>query len=163
MEERTIKVTFKKAVEWYNSGNTALQSIALQAFSKEELEMPTLQSIINTLRCRGGLTKTQLNQLLAISNRNDYTKISAPKLLRILAMYYNNGWNKEVGNTGYFLSKREYSSYMGASGKIGDDWSIIKHESVFYPLPYFKSESDCKKAFNYLKSLGKLDDLYSDF
>ena len=37
MKERNITVTLKKAIEWYNSGNTSLREIALQAFSKEEL------------------------------------------------------------------------------------------------------------------------------
>lgn len=35
--ERNITVTLEKAREWYNSGNTPLKEIALQAFSKEEL------------------------------------------------------------------------------------------------------------------------------
>ena len=35
--KRNITVTLEKAREWYNSGNTSLKEIALQAFSKEEL------------------------------------------------------------------------------------------------------------------------------
>ena len=35
--ERNITITLEKAREWYNSGNTSLKEIALQAFSKEEL------------------------------------------------------------------------------------------------------------------------------
>ena len=35
--ERNITVTLEKAREWYNSGNTSLKEIALQAFSKKEL------------------------------------------------------------------------------------------------------------------------------
>ena len=37
MEERNITVTLNKAKEWFNSGNATLKEIALQAFSKEEL------------------------------------------------------------------------------------------------------------------------------
>ena len=37
MKERNITVTLEKAKEWYNSGNTTLKAIALQAFDKEEL------------------------------------------------------------------------------------------------------------------------------
>ena len=37
MKERNITVTLEKAKEWYNSGNTTLKEIALQAFNKEEL------------------------------------------------------------------------------------------------------------------------------
>lgn len=35
--ERNITITLEKAREWYNSDNTSLKEIALQAFSKEEL------------------------------------------------------------------------------------------------------------------------------
>jgi hypothetical protein len=38
METRNIKITLDKAKEWYNSGNTILKKVALQAFSKDELE-----------------------------------------------------------------------------------------------------------------------------
>lgn len=37
MKERNVTVTLEKAKEWYNSGNTTLKEIALQAFDKEEL------------------------------------------------------------------------------------------------------------------------------
>ena len=37
MENRNITVTLSKAKEWFNSGNATLKEIALQAFSKEEL------------------------------------------------------------------------------------------------------------------------------
>ena len=36
--EREITVTLEKAIEWYNSGNDSLKEIALQVFSKKELE-----------------------------------------------------------------------------------------------------------------------------
>lgn len=37
MEERNIKVSLKKAREWYKSNNDTLKELALQAYSKEEL------------------------------------------------------------------------------------------------------------------------------
>lgn len=37
METRSIKITLDKARKWYNSGNTSLKEIALQAFNKDEL------------------------------------------------------------------------------------------------------------------------------
>lgn len=37
MKERNITVTLEKAREWYNSGNTTLKEVALQAFNKNEL------------------------------------------------------------------------------------------------------------------------------
>ena len=162
MEERNIKVTIEKARDWYNSGNNTLKEIALQAFSKEELEIPSIASIINTLRCRYNLTEIQRNQLCALKNRSEQN-ISAPKLLRILAMYFNDGWKKEIGNSGYFLTKTNFNYCTYAKpNTLGNDWSIVKHESVCYPVTYFKSEQDCKKAFQILKDLGKLNNLYED-
>lgn len=38
METRNLSVTLNKAKEWYNSDNAELKKLALQAFSKEELE-----------------------------------------------------------------------------------------------------------------------------
>ena len=37
MEERNITITLEKAKEWYNSGNTSLKEVALQAFDEKEL------------------------------------------------------------------------------------------------------------------------------
>ena len=36
--KRNITITLEKAREWYNSDNELLKKLALQAFSKEELE-----------------------------------------------------------------------------------------------------------------------------
>ena len=35
--ERNITITLEKAKEWYNSGNTSLKEVALQAFNEKEL------------------------------------------------------------------------------------------------------------------------------
>ena len=40
MEERTIKVNKDTAISWYRSDNIILKTLALQAFSKEELDDP---------------------------------------------------------------------------------------------------------------------------
>ena len=51
------------------------------------------------------------------------------------------------------------------SPKVMDKyWCISSHTSVCYPtLVYFKREKDCKEAYNIMKSLNKLDALYTDF
>lgn len=45
--ERNVTITLEKAREWYNSDNESLKEVALQAFSKEELEWNF--SLIKTL------------------------------------------------------------------------------------------------------------------
>ena len=165
MEERIIKVSLNKAREWFKSGNSTLRELSLQAFSKEELEIPSVKYMIETLLESElwKLTSVQRIQLKSLMFRNE-KEISAPKLFRIIALYFNVDWKKEVGNVGYFLTRTNfnYSTY-GKPNTLGNDWSIIKHESVCYPVTYFKSEEDCKKAFKILKDLDKLDNLYTDF
>ena len=45
METRNVTLTLEKAKEFYNSGNTALMEVALQAFTKEELTIPEFENI----------------------------------------------------------------------------------------------------------------------
>lgn len=45
METRNVTLTLDKAKEFYNSGNTALMEVALQAFTKEELTTPEYTNI----------------------------------------------------------------------------------------------------------------------
>lgn len=168
MEERTIKITFNKAKEWYNSNNSSLKEVALQAFTKEELEKPKLEEIIETLIINYkayGISDTQLIQLRAIQKRKDIYNTSAPKLLRILAAYFNVGfWRKPEGKTGYFFYRKD-TVYNRDSGNVIDSkWVISSHSSVTYPtLVYFMNEKDCREAYEILKSIGKVDALYTDF
>lgn len=45
MEARNIKLTLEKAQEFYNSGNTALKEVALQAFTEDELTVKDFEYI----------------------------------------------------------------------------------------------------------------------
>ena len=167
MEERYVTISFEKAKEWYKSNNSSLKEVALQAFTKEELEIIDLKEIIKLLLSYNyGFTNTQRIQLESLMNRKDITKTSAPKLLRILAIYFNGlDWRKKEGEEGYFFYKKEGGFMNTYSPKIMDKyWCISSHTSVCYPtLVYFKREKDCKEAYNIMKDLGKLDALYTDF
>lgn len=169
MEERTIKVTLEKAREWYNSDNSILKTLALQAFSAEELNTVSFEYICSALftsKYLNELTDIQKEQLRSIYRRKDYSKISAPKMLRIIAQYFNNGWRKKEYDTGYFFYKKENYSYNSHSDKYLDNngWTMMKHDSVVYPtIVYFKNEKDCREAFRILKEMNKLDNLYTDF
>ena len=169
MEERYVTISFEKAKEWYNSNNSSLKEIALQAFSEEELEQVSIKEIVNQLKegsVSYNLTETQQIQLESIKKRNDYNRISAPKLLRILATYFNAGfWRKKEGDIGYFFYKKEPGFMTTCGNNILDkQWCISSHTSVTYPtLVYFKNQKDCREAYNILKNLGKLDNLYTDF
>lgn len=169
MKERNITISFEKAKEWYESNNSSLKEVALQAFTKEELEQVSIKEIVNQLREKPidyNLTETQQIQLESIKRRNDYNRISAPKLLRILACYFNGGfWKKKEGEVGYFFYKKDDEFTNIYSPKVMDKyWCVSSHTSVCYPtLVYFKIEKNCKEAYNIMKSLNKLDALYTDF
>jgi len=170
---RNITVSLTQAREWYCGDNAALKTLALQAFSESELNVPSIGEIIETLlgnyEYRKNITSVQHTQLVALKSRSN-GNISAPKMLRVIAQYFNNGWRKTIGNTGYFFhQKTGYDSYnMNGYGHVikglNIDWCITKHESVNYPgVVYFKNEKDCKIAFEMMKGMGKLDNLYTDF
>lgn len=169
MEERYVTVSFEKAKEWYNSDNKSLREVALQAFTKEELEQVSIKEIVNRLLEKPigyNLTETQQIQLESIKRRNDYNRISAPKLLRILATYFNiEFWRKKEGDIGYFFYKKEPGFMTTCGNNILDkQWCISSHTSVVYPtLVYFKNQKDCREAYNIMKNLNKLDALYTDF
>ena len=38
-EKRNIKVTLEQAIEWYNSGNSTLRTLALSAYTEDELKL----------------------------------------------------------------------------------------------------------------------------
>lgn len=164
MEERTIKVNKDTAISWYRSDNIILKTLALQAFSKEELEIPSISEMIKIILNSGeyDMTAVQRTQLQALRGRS-ILLISAPKLLRVIALYFNRNWKKKPGNSGYFFTRCRWEGCYCASLDLNKgDWSLIKHECVDYPLTYFKTEEDCRKAFDILKELNKLDSLYTD-
>ena len=77
MEERYVTISFEKAKEWYNSNNSSLKEIALQAFDKEELEQIDLKEVINLLLSYTEITNTQKTQLESLKNRKNISKTSA--------------------------------------------------------------------------------------
>ena len=157
MESRCIKVSFETAKKWYNGDIPALKELALTVYTATELSVKGIHEMINEILNNKDaffLTDTQEVQLRALHNRKD-NNISAPKMLRIIALYYNRTWRKTTENTGYFLERRKVKDEY--------DWNIRYHQSVNYPcIAYFRTETDAQKAIEYLKMLGKLDALYTD-
>ena len=118
MEDRVIRVAFDKAKEWYNSNNSALKELALQAFTQKELEAPTYEEI---------------EQLIPVVNLRKETDA----LLK-LSMYYRKPEDNIFLTTGtkYFIGQTGYKEYQ-----------IMKHETVQYPgIPYFKRLEDVREA-----------------
>ena len=172
-QEKILKVTKSEAREWYKSGNRALIEIALKLFKEEELKMTTIEDMIEYIMSNSDvykLTDIQRIQVNALKSRKN-GNISAVKLLKLYALYYNKGWKKELGNTGYFITekKRPKDSYKCCFGQnpnlsfnLTTSWEVESHTSVSYPgIAYFKNEADAKMV---LEKFDKdmLNRLYTD-
>ena len=126
METRTIKITFDKAKEWYFSEDPILKELALQAFTKKELETPTYQ------------------QIALMVGPFDISK--EEQVLKVLAEYYKKSSDVIKPNYDkYFIGKNTY-----------DGWTVIKHSSVMYTgISYFLREKDAIEALGiFLKEMG---------
>jgi hypothetical protein len=126
METRTIKVTLDKAKEWYFSEDPILKELALQAFTKNELEIPTYQQIALMV--------------------GPFEISKEEQVLKVLAEYYRKP--SDVFKPNYekwFIGQIAY-----------DGWTVIKHSSVMYTgISYFLREKDAREALNiFLKEMG---------
>ena len=125
METRTIKVSLEKAREWYILGNPTLKELALQAFTKKELETPTFNEIAIMV--------------------GDIQVDKEESTLRVLSQYYRKSSDVFKPNQDkYFIGKNTY-----------DGWTVIKHSSVLYPgIAYYLREKDAREALEiFLKEM----------
>lgn len=95
MEERNVTATLNKAKEWFNSENATLKEIALQAFSKEELnpldftKIKTFRDALNALNYSGYDMQKIMEETESISY---YSKASAAMIkLNIIRKALNLG------------------------------------------------------------------------
>ena len=126
METRTIKVTLDTAKTWYLSGNHALHELALQAFTKKELETPTYQQIFLMV--------------------GPFTIPKEEQVLKVLAEYFRKPSDVFTASKDkWFIGKTTY-----------DGWTVIKHSSVMYTgISYFLREKDAREALEiFLKEMG---------
>lgn len=126
MEARTIKITFDKAKEWYFSEDPILKELALQAFTKNELDPLTYKQI------------SEIVEKPPISKEEE--------VIKTLAEYYRKP--SDVIKPHYdkwFIGKTTY-----------DGWTVVKHSSVMYAgISYFLREKDAKEALGiFLKEMG---------
>ena len=125
MEIRNIKVTLEKAKEWYFSEDPILKELALQAFTRNELDPLTYKQISEAV------------EKLPISKEEE--------VIKTLAEYYRKPSDVFKPNYDkYFIGKNTY-----------DGWTVIKHSSVMYAgISYFLREKDAKEALEiFLKEM----------
>lgn len=140
METRNISVTLKQAREWYNSGNNTLRILALNAYTKDELEL-NYHSIDREV--------DQICTCVCIP-RCEGKKFQVLAKLTTIAKFYNKDWERNIYNTGYFISNRN-----PGNGPVDDcykDVGVYEHISEQYAgIVYFRNSEDAIKA---LKILG---------
>ena len=121
METRNVTLTLEKAKEFYNSGNTALKEVALQAFTKEELTIPKWQNI-----------KTFEDALHALG------------MYRVFDQYPSN-----IRERAYFNHIDAISKIDIIRKALNGDWkpSLVEGK-VYYPFVKFYPANKAKDAAN---------------
>lgn len=139
METRNISITLKQAIEWYNSGNATLRTLALNAYSSDELEL------------NYDLIESNVDQTCGCFNTPmcEQKKFQVLAKLAIIAKYYNRSWKKTTCNTGYFLGN--YNSGNGPVVEALNGVGVYQHNTVQYAgVVYFKTQEDAIKAVKIL-------------
>lgn len=138
MEARNISVTLEQAREWYNSGNSTLRTLALNAYTESELMG---YDYIKQLVKREATS--------VIVPEGEVKKINVYSRLAIVAKYFNGSWNKTTRNTGYFLGN--YSTSCGPVVDTCNGVGVYQHNMVQYAgVIYFKNREDAIKAVKIL-------------
>ena len=132
METRNISVTLEQAREWYNSENDTLRTLALNAYTKEELELD-YNSIDREV--------DQICTCVCIP-KCEGKKFQVLAKLATIAKYYNKDWEKTACNLGYFIWK-----YNDVNSPISIHTSSI---SQYAGVVYFKNYNDAAKAIEIL-------------
>ena len=139
METRNISITLEQAMEWYNSGNATLRTLALNAYTKDELEL------------NYGLIESKVDQACGCFNTPmcEQKKFQVLAKLAIIAKHYNKNWKKTICNTGYFLG-----NFSAGWDPIIDTYNgvgVHQHNTVQYAgVVYFKNQEDAIKAVKIL-------------
>ena len=146
MEARNISVNIEQAREWYNSGNSTLRTLALNAYTESELMG---YDYIKQLVKREATSVTV--------PEGEVKKITVHSKLAIVAKYFNGSWKKTTSNTGYFLGN--YSTSCGPVVDTCNGVGVYQHNMVQYAgVIYFKNQEDAIKA---VKILGEsIKDLF---
>lgn len=134
METRNISVTLEQAREWYNSGNDALRTLALNAYTKEELGL------------NYSLIESQVDRQVCVCScvpRGEGRKFQVLAKLAIIAKYYNKDWKKTACNTGYFIG-----NYNNGNSPAIDIYT--NNNAQYTGVVYFKNYKDAAKAIEIL-------------
>lgn len=134
-DARTLSITIEQAREWYESGNRALETLALSVYTQEELEL-NYKLIEPKVRRQCSCLYFPVE---------DEKKFSTMTKLATIAKYYNKSWKRTTSNTGYFIGG--YNICGKPLREVTKGVGIYRHDSVVYAgIIYFRTEEDAVKA-----------------
>lgn len=136
-QKRNIEITLEQAIDWYNSNDETLKTLALTAYRKEELELNL------TYIKRKAFTIT-LPVSMPVSEIGKFKTLAD---LEIIAKHFNGNWKKDNYNTGYFIGSyvrdnHTANSYNGVN--------IYQSTDMYSGTTYFKNREDVTKAIDIL-------------
>lgn len=166
MNTKEVKLSLEDAKLLYQSDNLKFKELALKAFTKKELEFKEFSyyDIIRELDNKVNnyaesevphkerkVTRTsiRINGLKYFNYTKDIaTYLEVWNKLKNIATFFNDGWIKEEGRVGHFLYRRLNTSQNNANGIIVGrySYSYKTHNSVSYPIIYFKHKEDVFRA-----------------
>lgn len=130
MKSRNIALTLEKAREWYNSGSADLKEVALQAYTKDELEIPEWQNIktfedaCRALRIYGRSVSLHLG---GSTDTAYYHHMDAISKLDIIRKALNGDWEPSlVQGCVYYPYVRLYSAGQEAREIVSEhkEWKL---------------------------------------
>ena len=133
METRNISVTLEQAIEWYNSGNDTLRTLALSAYTEDELG-PDYNSI--------DFKVDQICKCCYVP-RDEGKKFEVLAKLATIAKFYNKDWKKTTCNTGYFIG-----NYNNGNSPAIDIYT--NNKTQYAGVIYFKNYKDAIQAVRIL-------------
>ena len=135
MEKRSIKVTLEQAIEWYNGDNRILRTLALSAYTEDELKLNFKyinSKVCNTCFCAN----------VPVDEAEKYNTLVD---LAVIAKFFNGSWKKTTSNTGYFLGI--YNNGIGSAVDTCNGVNVYQHSTVQYAgIVYFRNQEDAIKA-----------------
>ena len=138
-EKRSIEVTLEQAIEWYNGSNATLKTLALTAYTEDEL-IPDFNYI---------KSKVDIKNFNAIVPVNEETKYGTLTVLAIIAKYFNGIWVKTIYNAGYYIGN--YNVSRNPVANAGNGIGVYKDNFMKYAgTVYFRNQEDAIKAIKIL-------------
>lgn len=146
METRNIKITIDQALEWLNSKNPTLKTLALSAYTIEELISDFILKKIETTKI--DVPTDKVNKIKTLIELSEY------------ASFYNRVTSIKEGRR-YFIGKNNDVNHSSAI-RLVDNIYIYYHKNVtFAGVIYFNSVSSLQKAIS-LIGKNRIKQLFED-